>query len=144
MRACSMKCRHAIARLRKRWNNRPPPAIFRVTDNGQQMSLAAHVGPDTSNALGTTFPINYESIAGATILDRKIYHVPDIDQTGDRYPLSKFYQSQYQKYRAFLGVPLIHENRSIGVIFIRRIEARPFTEKQIKLVKTFADQSVIA
>ena len=46
--------------------------------------------------------------------------------------------------RTYLGVPLCQQGELVGALFARRIEARPFTQAQIKLLETFADQAVIA
>ena len=114
-------------------------AIFRIEN--EVMVLKAHYGSELDSPLGSTYPLNNETIAGRAILERRIVHIPDLAQVDTEFPLSKSIQ---RTHRAFLAVPLQREGQIIGVIFIRRIEARPFSESQIQLVKTFADQAVIA
>src|SRR5262249_55148935 len=70
-------------------------------------------------------------------------HVADMLAEADEYPESRKSALQLG-YRTALAVPLVHAGDAIGVIFIRRAEVRPFTERQIELLNTFADQAVIA
>jgi GAF domain-containing protein/DNA-binding response OmpR family regulator len=114
-------------------------AIFRV--ESEAMLLAAHYGIEDTSPIGTVYPLNKESIAGRAVLEKKIFHIPDLEKVSAEFPLSKAVQLVH---RAFLAVPLLREGQIIGVIFIRRREAQPFSEGQIQLVKTFADQAVIA
>ena len=68
-------------------------------------------------------------------------HVPDVLLDAE------YTYGEVQKiggYRSALGVPLIREGNVMGVIFVGKIVPQPFTEKQIELVTTFADQAVIA
>jgi signal transduction histidine kinase/CheY-like chemotaxis protein len=81
------------------------------------------------------------SIAGRVLLDGRVVHSPDVLAEPD------FTYGDAQKlggYRTVLGVPLLRERSPIGVIILTRHEVRPFTDKQIELVATFADQAVIA
>src|SRR4030095_16703578 len=75
---------------------------------------------------------------------RQTYHHGDIVPLLDtEYPAAKINQAKFG-FRAILCVPLMREDRAIGAIALWRTEAVPFTDKQISLVKTFADQAVIA
>src|SRR5262249_31378688 len=77
------------------------------------------------------------------VLHRRTIHVADILAEADVYPESRKRALQLG-HRTLLAVPLVHAGEAIGVIVIRRAEVRPFTERQIELVNTFADQAVIA
>ena len=78
---------------------------------------------------------------GRAVVDRQLIHVEDL------LPLagSEFYaQVPGRVIHTMLAMPLMREDTAIGVIGLRRTEIRPFTERQISLLKTFADQAAIA
>ncbi len=81
------------------------------------------------------------SVIGRTILHGKTIHVPDVLADAE------YTMAEIQKradYRTVLGVPLLREGKPIGVILLARHAMQPFTDKQIELVASFADQAVIA
>src|SRR5262249_42281239 len=82
--------------------------------------------------------------AGRAILECRPVHVHDILATdaAQEYPESARHAEAV--WRTTLAVPLVREGVAIGAITIRRTEVRPFSEKQIALLQTFADQAVIA
>src|SRR6516164_5656885 len=84
------------------------------------------------------------SVFGRTILEHRTIHVPDLltDPQLDRNRLRAY--AGAINIRSGLGVPLVREETIIGVFTLQRREPRPFTDKQIKLVETFADQAVVA
>ena len=113
--------------------------IFLVED--QSVRHAAGFGdvPKTLDA-----PLNRGSAIGRAVIDRAPVHVEDMQaQSDDEYPWGRRIARQIG-WRTVLAVPLLRESRSLGAIVLRRIEVRPFTEKQIALLKTFADQAAIA
>ncbi len=85
--------------------------------------------------------VNRGSITGRTALDGRVVHVPDV-LADPEYTLHE--AQKISGYRASLGVPLLREGSVVGVLFMARTVPQPFTDKQIELVTTFADQAVIA
>ena len=84
---------------------------------------------------------NRGSVIGRTLLDGKITQIHDVLSDPD-YTFQK--QQQKAGFRTVLAVPLLREGRPIGVLALARNKVNPFTDKQIELVSTFADQAVIA
>src|SRR6516164_8063787 len=86
-------------------------------------------------------PVDRGSITGRAALEGRVVHVPDV-------LLDKEYTwsgaQQIGRYRAALGAPLLREGKVVGVLFVAKTVPQPFSNKQIELVATFADQAVIA
>src|SRR5262249_48509421 len=85
-------------------------------------------------------PPDRSHLSGRAILDRAIVHVPDV-----------LNDPEYSRelalaggWRAVLAVPLLHDGKALGAIGVARAEPKPFSDRQIQLLKTFADQAVIA
>ena len=89
-------------------------------------------------------PVDREGAAGRAVIDRRPVHVHDLlGPEGEQFPRSREF-ARTTNVRTVLCVPLLRDGESIGVIVVRRTEVRPFSDKQIALLQTFADQAVIA
>jgi len=89
-------------------------------------------------------PLSRASATGRSAIDGIAVHIPDIEaESAEEYSVGKQNAAQ-TGWRTVLSVPLKREDRALGAIVLRRIEVRPFSEKQITLLKTFADQAAIA
>src|SRR5215475_9854058 len=111
--------------------------IHRV--DGDVLSLVAHYGPIFAPS---TLPLKAGFFIGRAVLDKQTIHVGDVQSATNEYPEG----SELAKglMGTILAVPLIHAGKAVGGISIRRAEVRAFTDRQIELLKIFADQAVIA
>jgi two-component system NtrC family sensor kinase len=119
-------------------------AIVLLKD-GDHLRFSAHHGPLMLEA--ERWPINRNWTSGRAFLERRPVHVRDLlSDEGNDFPdaqeLSR--RGGTSGLRSILAVPLLREGESIGAIVLRRIEVHPFSDKQISLLQTFADQAVIA
>ena len=108
--------------------------------DGDYLLLVAHHGPILAPS---TLPLSAGVFIGRALLDQRTIHVVDLQAETVEYPESSG-NARRLGFRTTLAVPLIGAGKAIGVISIRRTEVRPFTDRQIDLLKTFADQGVIA
>jgi GAF domain-containing protein len=89
-------------------------------------------------------PISRGSVTGRAVVDRQAIHIHDLaSESDEEFPQGKVYQ-RLGGHRTNLAVPLLREGVAIGVIAMRRGEVRPFTDRQVALLETFAAQAVIA
>ncbi|HEX4043521.1 MAG TPA: GAF domain-containing protein [Xanthobacteraceae bacterium] len=106
-------------------------------------AIATYGGPPEHKALAGSVPFEpgRGSVIGRTMLERRLVHVADVLAEPD-YAL---HDAQRQLgYRTVLGVPLLREGDPIGVLVLMRLSVRPFSDKQIALLRSFAAQAVIA
>jgi len=83
-------------------------------------------------------------MSGRTFLERRTIHVPDVAAVVDSdYPEARRSVERLGN-RSQVSTPLLREDRPIGVLLVQRHDMRPFTEQEIRLLETFADQAVIA
>jgi signal transduction histidine kinase len=88
-------------------------------------------------------PIDRGWVTGRAFVDREPVHVHDLRAAADEFPDGSERALRFG-HRTTLGIPLLREDEAIGTLLIRRSEVRPFTDKQIALLTTFARQAVIA
>src|SRR5262249_54474054 len=110
--------------------------------DGQDVRSAAHWGT-IQQEIGVRFQCSRGSVAGRTILDQQPVHVIDLQAEADEFPEGSAFAKRLG-HRTTLGVPLLREGVAIGTIQLRRDKVNRFTDKQIELLKTFADQAAIA
>ena len=115
-------------------------AVILLRQN-ERLQIKAHHGPIPVGVSG--LPIERSWVSGRAFLDRSPVHIHDVQASAQDFPDTTQTALRVGT-RTILAVPLLREDEAIGALTIRRTEVKPFTEKQIELVRTFADQAVIA
>jgi GAF domain-containing protein len=113
-------------------------AIFRR--DGDHLCLVAHHGPI---AIQSTLPLVRGTSNGRAILSGQTVHVTDMQTETAEFPEGSE-NARRMGHRTVLSVPLMREGVAIGTIILRRTEIRLFSERQVALLQTFANQAVIA
>ena len=116
-------------------------AIFRFDGEVFRLATAQYVSPHMTALANRTFLPERGTAVGRVALEKRIIHITDVSADPDWNPPEEY---RKEGIRTVLAVPMLKENSLVGAIVVYRREMRPFTESQIALLKTFADQAVIA
>jgi len=116
--------------------------FFKLQDGAYHLAGANNAEADYIKYLSEhPMSVDRGTLVGRTALERRTVHIPDCiadpEYTGRDY-------ARVGKHRSLLGVPLLRDGVAVGVIGLLRTLVKPYTDKQIELVTTFADQAMIA
>jgi GAF domain-containing protein/anti-sigma regulatory factor (Ser/Thr protein kinase) len=120
-------------------------SIYRLEADG--LRLVARHGPQPRPmAVGALAPVSRDSVGGRAVWDRRTIHVEDLAALPEaEFPETRArYRLAGMTIRTLLATPLLREGAPLGVIMITRGEREPFSDKQVQLLETFANQAVIA
>jgi GAF domain-containing protein len=127
-----------VAESAARYCDTDDAAIFLERDG--MLDTVAHFGPIRLDL--EPQPISRDWVTGRAFVDHATVEVDDLLIAGD-FPRGQQMANQFG-HRATVATPLLRDDEAIGALVIRRTEVRPFSEKQVTLLKTFADQAAIA
>jgi signal transduction histidine kinase len=133
---------NAVAESAARLTQSSDALIVRLA--GESLVVVAHHGSLATLQRDEDIPLARDYVMGRAVLDRTPIHIPDVAALPeDEYAGARMLQARFG-YRSVMVLPMLRKDMPIGAIAIRRMNVRPFTEKQIDLLKVFADQAVIA
>jgi two-component system, NtrC family, sensor kinase len=132
----------AVAENAARVCNARDAVLFRL--EGDTLRIAAQYGTIPSSGVEQPLSVNRGWVTGRAVVDRQTIHVKDLAAASEaEFPQGRE-RAQRFGHRTTLATPLLRQGVALGAILIRRTEVQPFTDKQVKLLQTFADQAVIA
>jgi class 3 adenylate cyclase len=119
--------------------------ILRQDESGTYYQVVAHHGEVSAEywelATNTPYKPDRGTLVGRTLVERRPVHVVDVLDD----PEYRFWEAQRAGgYRTILGVPMLRDDTVIGLFVVWRREVRPFTEREIAILTTFADQATLA
>jgi signal transduction histidine kinase len=114
-----------------------------IVDNGRVELRAREAAPGERAGSYRHTPLNRESGVGRCILDGRLLHVPDMLEVLDELPLARQLTLSVD-YRSAVFTPLMRGDAALGAISLLRRAPGPFSDKEIALLQTFANQAVIA
>jgi len=118
-------------------------ATIFLVDADQLRSAARFGASPVPVPEGAFIPLTRGSVTGRAVIDSAVIHIEDLATASEEdFPVGRALQRRLG-HHTVLSVPLMRENRAIGAIALWRMEMRRFTDGQIELVKTFADQAAI-
>ena len=118
-------------------------AVVRRLEGGRFYAVSHYGAIPMVSGIGVDTLCDRSTPAGRAVLDKQTIHVRDLHAAASEYP-GALTRGLKVGVRSALAAPLLLNDRAIGSIHIRRLKVSPFSERQIQLLETFADQAVIA
>jgi GAF domain-containing protein/anti-sigma regulatory factor (Ser/Thr protein kinase) len=116
--------------------------IFRL-EGGLLRHVADYGQLPTTSHPSQGLPVNRDTVTGRAVFERRTINIHDLSTADEEFPEGSRH-ARRDGHRTTLATPLLREGVPVGAILIRRMEVRPFSQKQIELLTTFADQAAIA